>query len=112
MSPWAVKRLDEFNGDISKFEVVKIMPSKLRQIAVAKTEPGDENNQDISALTGKVDIRKLERFSQNDADAYSFSGGLFHGNHVFVEFVEIVKAPIQVPVVQPKCRSFSGSCSA
>ena len=74
MSPWAVKRLDEFGGDISKFEVVKLHPSKLRQIAIAKTEPGDENNQDISALTGKVDIRKLEHFSQNDADAYTLLG--------------------------------------
>lgn len=96
MSPWAVKRLDEFGGDISKFEVVKLQPSKLRQIAVAKTEPGDENNQDISALTGKVDIRKLERFSQNDADAYSFSGGLCHANQGILEFVEMFKAPIKV----------------
>ncbi|MEM9422455.1 MAG: PrkA family serine protein kinase, partial [Pseudomonadota bacterium] len=46
MSPWAVKRLDEFGGDISKFSVVKLWPSKLRQVAVSKTEPGDENNQD------------------------------------------------------------------
>ncbi|HEY0302548.1 MAG TPA: hypothetical protein VGC36_14480, partial [Rhizomicrobium sp.] len=74
MSPWAVKRLDEFGGDISKFEVAKLYPNKLRQYAIAKTEPGDENNQDISALVGKVDIRKLEHFSQNDPDAYSFSG--------------------------------------
>ncbi len=96
MSPWAVKRLDEFNGDISRFEVVKIMPSKLRQLAIAKTEPGDENNQDISALTGKVDIRKLERFSQNDADAYSFSGGLCRANQGLLEFVEMFKAPIKV----------------
>ncbi len=96
MSPWAVKRLDEYSGDISKFEVVKLQPSKLRQIAIAKTEPGDENNQDISALTGKVDIRKLERFSQNDADAYSFSGGLCHANQGILEFVEMFKAPIKV----------------
>ena len=96
MSPWAVKRLDEFSGDISKFEVVKLQPSKLRQIAIAKTEPGDENNQDISALTGKVDIRKLERYSQNDADAYSFSGGLCHANQGLLEFVEMFKAPIKV----------------
>ena len=96
MSPWAVKRLDEFGGDISKFEVAKLKPSKLRQIAIAKTEPGDENNQDISALTGKVDIRKLERFSQNDADAYSFSGGLCHANQGLLEFVEMFKAPIKV----------------
>src|ERR1700744_4594990 len=76
MSPWAVKRLDEFRGDISKFTVVKLLPSRRRQIGVAKTEPGDENNQDISTLVGKVDIRMLELYSQNDTDAYSYSGGL------------------------------------
>jgi serine protein kinase len=75
MSPWCLKRLEEFDGDISKFRVAKVYPSRLRQIAIAKTEPGDENNQDISSLVGKVDIRKLEFFSQNDADAYSYSGG-------------------------------------
>ncbi len=96
MSPWAVKRLDEFGGDISKFEVVRIYPSKLRQIGITKTEPGDENNQDISALVGKVDIRKLEHFSQDDTDAYSYSGGLCRANQGLLEFVEMFKAPIKV----------------
>jgi serine protein kinase len=96
MSPWAVKRLDEFGGDISKFEVVRLYPSKLRQIALSKTEPGDENNQDISALVGKVDIRKLEHFSQDDTDAYSYSGGLCRSNQGLLEFVEMFKAPIKV----------------
>ncbi len=96
MSPWAVKRLDEFGGDISKFTVVRLMPSKLRQICIAKTEPGDENNQDISALVGKIDIRKLEHFSQNDPDAYAFSGGLNRTTQGLLEFVEMFKAPIKV----------------
>ncbi|MEM9494880.1 MAG: PrkA family serine protein kinase [Pseudomonadota bacterium] len=96
MSPWAVKRLDEFGGDISKFQVVRLYPSKLRQIAITKTEPGDENNQDISALVGKVDIRKLEHFSQDDTDAYSYSGGLCRANQGLLEFVEMFKAPIKV----------------
>jgi len=96
MSPWAVKRLHEFGGDISKFRVVKRYPSILDQIAISKTEPGDENNQDISALVGKVDIRKLEEFAQNDADAYSFSGGLCCSNQGLMEFVEMFKAPIKV----------------
>jgi serine protein kinase len=96
MSPWAVKRLKEFNGDVSQFRVVKQRPSILNQIAVSKTEPGDENNQDISALVGKVDIRKLEEFRQNDPDAYSFSGGLCHSNQGILEFVEMFKAPIKV----------------
>ncbi|WP_096085387.1 PrkA family serine protein kinase [Agaribacterium haliotis] len=96
MSPWAVKRLHEFGGDISKFKVVKIWPSVLDQVAVSKTEPGDENNQDISSLVGKVDIRKLEEFPQHDPDAYSFSGGLSRANQGLMEFVEMFKAPIKV----------------
>ena len=96
MSPWALKRLDEFNGDITKFRVVKVNPSRLRQIALAKTEPGDENNQDISSLVGKVDIRKLESLSQADPDAYSYSGGLNRANQGMLEFVEMFKAPIKM----------------
>lgn len=96
MSPWAVKRLQEYNGDITKFRVVKLYPSILEQVAVAKTEPGDENNQDISALVGKVDIRKLEHYAQNDADAYSYSGALCRSNQGLMEFVEMFKAPIKV----------------
>ena len=95
-SPWAAKRLDSFDGDISRFSVVKIYPSRLRQIAVAKTEPGDENNQDISTFVGKVDIRKLEHFSQHDPDAYSYSGGLNRTTQGLLEFVEMFKAPIKV----------------
>ena len=96
MSPWAVKRLQEFGGDITKFRVVKLRPSVLSQIAVSKTEPGDENNQDISSLVGKIDIRKLETYSQNDPDAYSYSGGLCLANRGILEFVEMFKAPIKV----------------
>jgi serine protein kinase len=96
MSPWAVKRLQEYNGDISQFKVVKLYPSILEQVALAKTEPGDENNQDISALVGKVDIRKLESYAQNDADAYSYSGALCRANQGLMEFVEMFKAPIKV----------------
>ncbi|WP_415883727.1 PrkA family serine protein kinase [Neptuniibacter sp. QD34_54] len=96
MSPWAAKRLHEYGGDISKFRVVKLYPSILDQIAIAKTEPGDENNQDISSLVGKVDIRKLEDFPQHDPDAYSFSGALCRANQGMMEFVEMFKAPIKV----------------
>lgn len=95
-SPWALKRLNSFNGDISKFSVVRIYPSVLNQRAISKTEPGDENNQDISSLVGKVDIRKLDRYSQDDPDAYSYSGGLCLSNQGLLEFVEMFKAPLKV----------------
>ena len=95
-SPWAVKRLAEYGGDLSRFRVVKLRPSALAQIGVCKTEPGDENNQDISSLVGKLDIRKLEQYSQDDPDAYSYSGGLCRANQGLLEFVEMFKAPIKV----------------
>jgi serine protein kinase len=95
-SPWAIKRLAEYDGDLTQFKVVRIQPSVLKQVAVTKTEPGDENNQDISSLVGKVDIRKLETFSQDDPDAYSYSGGLCLANQGLLEFVEMFKAPIKM----------------
>src|SRR5439155_1544457 len=69
---------------------------RLGPVGVAKTEPGDENNQDVSSLVGKVDIRKLEFFSQNDPDAYSYSGGLNRTTQGLLEFVEMFKAPIKM----------------
>ncbi|PMH44996.1 PrkA family serine protein kinase [Vibrio sp. 10N.286.49.B3] len=96
MSPWASKRLHEYGGDISKFKVIKVRPSILDQVGIAKTEPGDENNQDISALVGKIDIRQLEHYSQDDPDAYSYSGALCKANQGLMEFVEMFKAPLKV----------------
>ena len=95
-SPWATKRLADFEGDISKFKVKKLKLSISSQVGIAKVEPGDENNQDISALVGKVDIRKLAEFPQNDADAYSYSGSLCKSNQGMMEFVEMFKAPIKL----------------
>lgn len=95
-SPWAIKRLREMDQDISRFRVVKLYPNKLEQIGIVKTEPGDDNNQDISSLVGKTNIRMLERFDQNDPDSYMFSGALCRGNQGVLEFVEMFKAPIKM----------------
>ncbi len=95
-SPWALKRLQEYKGELSKFRVVRVMPSVLNQIGIVKTEPGDENTQDISSLVGKIDLRMLERFAQEDPDAYSYSGALCLGSARCVEFVEMFKAPLKV----------------
>lgn len=95
-SPWLLKRVAEAKGDLSWIKVVKRYPSRNHQVAISRTEPGDENNQDISALVGKIDIRKLESFAPNDPDAYSYSGGLCLANRGVLEFVEMFKAPIKV----------------
>lgn len=94
-SPWLTKRIEEVEGDLSKIRVVKLYPSESHQIAISHVEPGDENNQDISSLVGKINIREIGEYDVNDPDAYSFSGGLCLGNRGIVEFAEMFKAPIK-----------------
>lgn len=93
MSPWAVKRLKEAKGNPNEaFEVAKIWPSISKQVAITKTEPGTENNQDETSLIGKVDLNQLgEGLAQNDPDAYLYSGALNMGNQGLVEYVEMFK---------------------
>jgi serine protein kinase len=95
MSPWATKRLKELNGDISQVRVVKLYPSELSRLGIAKAEPGDDNSQDISSLVGKVDIRKLEDYSQDDPDAYSYSGALNVAAQGLVDFAEMFKSNVK-----------------
>jgi len=95
-SPWLIERLAEVGGDLSKLTVVKQYPSILKHLAIDKVEPGDENNQDISTLVGKVDIRKLEDYPADHPYAYSYSGGLCRANQGILDFVEMFKAPIKM----------------
>lgn len=95
LSGWAQEKLKEFGGDVTKFQVIKLFPNKDRQIGVMKVEPGDENNQDVSVLIGKTDLRKLERFSQSHPYAYAYSGGLNRTNQGMMDFAEMFKANIK-----------------
>ena len=95
-SPWAVKRLRLVGGDLDRFGVVKLYPSKVEERGITKVEPGDDNNQDVSDLVGTVDIRQLEHFSQNDPDAYLYTGGLNIATQGCLEFVEMFKCNLKV----------------
>ena len=94
-SPWLIKRLEEI-GSASKLKVRKLYPSQLRQQCSARVEPGDENNQDVSTMVGKLNIRMIEKYEQDHPYAYSYSGGLCLANQGLLEFVEMFKAPIKV----------------
>jgi serine protein kinase len=94
--PWERKRLAYSKGDLSHFMVTKFYPSRFNQIGISEAEPGDENTQDVSTLVGKVDMRKLEEHSQNDPDAYLYSGALNSSNQGVLEFKEMFKAKIKM----------------
>jgi serine protein kinase len=95
MSGWAQQKLLEFGGDITKFSVIEVYPNKDTQTGIMKVEPGDENNQDVSVLIGKVDLRKLEKYPQNHPYAYSYSGGLNRTHQGMMDFAEMFKANIK-----------------
>lgn len=95
LSGWALQKLQEFDGDWTRFSVVRLIPSKDRQIGVMKVEPGDENNQDVSVLIGKTDLRKLEKYPQNHPYSYNYSGGLNRTNQGLMDFAEMFKANIK-----------------
>ena len=94
MSPWAALRLAEADGDLSIFKVVKVWPSILNQIAIARVEPGDPNNQDITTLVGGVNINKLGKYDETSPDSYGWNGGLNRTTQGILEFVEMFKADI------------------
>lgn len=95
ISGWAQKKIEEFGGDIYQFSVMKVYPDRLKQIGIMKVEPGDENNQDVSVLIGKTDLRKLDKLAQNHPYAYSYSGGLNRTNQGMMDFAEMFKANIK-----------------
>lgn len=96
LSLWVVKCLYEYNGDICQFCVVCCYLLILWQVGIVKIELGDENNQDILLLVGKVDICKFEQYVQDDVDVYSYLGGLCFVNQGLFEFVEMFKVLIKV----------------
>lgn len=95
-SRWVQKRLDEYGGDFTQFQVVKLYPSIIDQIGIAQTSPADENTQDVSVLVGKTDIRVLDVLPQSDPDAYVYSGTLCASTQGIFDFVEMFKAPIKM----------------
>lgn len=96
ISGWVQQKLREFGGDLTKFKVAMVYPSRLNQLGIAKVEPGDDQNQDTSTLIGKTDLRKLDRYAQSHPYSYSYSGGLCRTNQGILDFAEMFKAPIKV----------------
>ncbi len=95
-SALALQQLDDFGGDLSKFVVQKVHPSEAYQRGIGVVAAADPNTQDVSDLVGKLNIRALEQYPSSDARAYSFSGGLCHGNQGVMEFIEMFKADINI----------------
>jgi serine protein kinase len=94
-SPWLVQKFKDVEGDLTKLFARQVYPSELLQLAVSRVEPADENNQDVSSIVGKTNLRALAKYDQDHPYSYNYCGGLCRANQGVVEFVEIFKAPIK-----------------
>lgn len=85
MSRWANSCLEKFEGDISKFFVLPVMPSMVTRTGIAQVVPGSPKHPDLSALIG-VAGRK------SDYSDYNSSGALNRTTQGLMEFFEMFKA--------------------
>ena len=96
MSPWCLKRLDEFGGDISRFRVVKINPSRFARSPCQKPNQATRTIRTFLRSWARSISADSKRSRRSDPDAYSYSGGLNRANQGILEFVEMFKAPIKM----------------
>ncbi len=94
LCPMCRLRLDtEFDGDFARVPVERIAFSEKRRVGIGTFSPSDPKSQDISELTGSIDLSTIGEYgSESDPRAYRFDGELNIANRGLMEFVEMLKA--------------------
>ena len=97
MSPWAVKRLDEFDGDISQVPRRQAaIPRSCARSASPRPSRATRTTRTSPRWSARSTSASSSTSAQNDPDAYSYSGGLNRTTQGLLEFVEMFKAPIKM----------------
>lgn len=84
---------ESFDSDTLKnVDVRRLVVSESERVGIGTFKPSDPKSQDITELTGSVDLSKLGEFgSASDPRAYRFDGELNVANRGVMEFVEMLK---------------------
>ncbi|MBO8138275.1 MAG: protein prkA, partial [Desulfotomaculum sp.] len=93
LCPYCRKRLEtEFNGDIMKVPVERVILSEDNRVGIGTFAPSDPKSQDIAELTGSIDFSTIAEYgSESDPRAYRFDGELNISNRGIMEFQEMLK---------------------
>lgn len=84
---------EEFNGQIEKVPVERIVFSEENRVGIGTFSPSDPKSQDIADLTGSIDFSTIAEYgSESDPRAYRFDGELNKANRGIMEFQEMLKA--------------------
>lgn len=83
---------NEYNNDISKIIVERIVLSEEKRVGIGTFTPSDPKSQDIAELTGSIDFSTITEYgSESDPRAYKFDGELNISNRGLMEFQEMLK---------------------
>lgn len=80
------------SNTLKNVKIQRLILSEKDRVGIGTFKPSDPKSQDITELTGSVDLSKLGEFgSASDARAYRFDGELNVANRGVMEFVEMLK---------------------
>ncbi len=83
---------ERYRGKIEDVEVCRVTFSEKRRVGIGTFSPSDPKSQDISELTGSIDLATIGEYGvESDPRAYRFDGELNVANRGIMEFVEMLK---------------------
>ena len=81
-----------YGGRHEDVMVERIVFSEKERVGIGTFSPSDPKSQDISELTGSIDLATIGEFgSESDPRAYRFDGELNIANRGLMEFIEMLK---------------------
>ncbi|MBI4491584.1 MAG: PrkA family serine protein kinase [Chloroflexi bacterium] len=84
--------LEQYNGRIEDVLVERIAFSEKNRVGIGTFTPSDPKSQDISELTGSIDLSTIGEYgTESDPRAYRFDGELNVANRGLMEFIEMLK---------------------
>ncbi|MCC7105075.1 MAG: protein prkA [Chloroflexi bacterium] len=87
-----VELRDGYQGRIEDVRVERIAFSEKNRVGIGTFTPSDPKSQDISELTGSIDLATIGEYGvESDPRAFRFDGELNVANRGMMEFIEMLK---------------------
>lgn len=83
---------DRYQGRLEDVIIHRVAFSEKNRVGIGTFSPSDPKSQDISELTGSIDLSAIGEYGvESDPRAYRFDGELNIANRGLMEFVEMLK---------------------
>ncbi|MCL4369933.1 MAG: protein prkA [Chloroflexi bacterium] len=84
---------EQYGGRAEEVVIERIAFSEKHRAGIGTFSPSDPKSQDISELTGSIDLSTIGEYgSESDPRAYRFDGELNIANRGLMEFIEMLKS--------------------